>query len=519
MRKTLVGAALLAFGAGSVAAQQKGTWEFGAYARYNDYDDSYEAAQSANGFGAGGRIGYFLSPKWSLEADVSGNWTDTNFFVGFSSTSLRYYPFRLRLLFNQKMGGEEGLFSWFAGVGPAHNRYGKDLTGQPSFKGTDWGIGPIVGFRAQLLDWLALRVDGTLDYIWDPNNGKPEITQQFNGIVGGSSATSNVNLGVQAGLSIFPNLCDKSRDGTTVSPTRATLDVGGATTFSGSAVRCGKADEVVWSLSGPGRLDNGRYTASDSGTATVMACGRRNQFCSSATVLVQPPERVVSLTLEPANETRDVGQSVAYTVTGRTNRGATRTLTNCTLASPGGSVSGSTVRWDTPGLKQVTATCPDGSPNPATVTVRGPRDTVITRTPIGSAAGRSQYRVDQADIFRPQDQDTLRKIAQVLKDYPGTRIAIDGHTDSDGSVGHNDSLGMRRAESVREFLRGEGVAIDRMTVILRSFGECKPIAGNEREAGGRAMNRRAEIYSFTAESDLEPASASCPDTRRRPIQR
>ena len=521
MRKFLQATALLGLAAPSTAlAQEKGTWEIGAFARYNDFSNSYEVEEkTSNAFGAGFRLGYFLNSKWSLEFDATGNWTDVQeYFRGFQSTALTYYPFRLRLLYNHKFGGDDGRVSWFLGVGPAHNRYGKDVPGQPGFDGTDWAIAPTTGFRIKLLDALALRIDGTLDYIWNPNNGKDEIVSQFLGITQ-PVPDKNVNLGLQAGLSWFPNICNKDRDGTTISPTRATIDAGGSTTFTATAVRCGNPDEVVWTLFGPGRLDNGSYTAADSGTASVTACGRRNKGCATATVTIQPPERVVSVSLEPATETRDIGQSVTYTVTGRTNRGASRSLTNCTLASEGGTVAGMSVTWNTPGTKTVTATCPNGQPNTATITIRGPRDTVITRTAVGSASGRSRYQVDSARIFRQADIDTLRVLAQVLKDYPGTKIAIDGHTDSDGSVAHNDSLGMRRAESVRDFLRNEGVPIDRMTVILRSFGECKPVAGNDREVGGRAVNRRAEIYSFTSEADLEPASAQCPDTRRRPLPR
>ncbi|MGH7561686.1 MAG: OmpA family protein [Gemmatimonadales bacterium] len=518
MRTSILAAALLGLTAAPVLAQQKGTWEIGAFGRFNDYDGSYEVTrQSANGWGAGGRIGYFVAPKWSVELDGSGNWTDVkNFFIGFESTALTYYPFHLRFLFNQRMGGETGLFTWILGAGFSHNRYGKDVPTEPGFDGTDWSFGGLAGFRIGLTDKLALRVDGTVDYIWNPNNGKPEIVNQFQGIVSPPPADENVNLAVQAGLSFFPNICDKERDGTTVSPTRSSLEVGASATFVATATHCGKSDVVVWSLSGPGRLDNGRYTASDSGSAVITACGQRNRFCSTANVEVMPPERVVSVTLSPPAETRNVGETVVYTVTARTNRGATRQLTNCTLASEGATVNAYTLSWSTAGEKTVTATCPEGGTATARVTVRA-REIEIVRTPIGAAAGKSRYQVDQAAIFRPEDQDTLRKIGALLREYPETKIAIDGHTDSDASVAHNDSLGMRRAESVKEFLRAEGVPVDRMTIILRSYGECKPVAGNDREAGGRAVNRRAELYSFRNESDLEPASASCPDTRRRPL--
>ena len=68
-----------------IAAQQKGSWEVGGFGRYTDYDKSYEVSrQSANGYGAGGRLGYFFTRTFSLEADGSGNWTDVKeFFTGY----------------------------------------------------------------------------------------------------------------------------------------------------------------------------------------------------------------------------------------------------------------------------------------------------------------------------------------------------------------------------------------------------------------------------------------------------
>ncbi|HLB54255.1 MAG TPA: hypothetical protein VJK71_04055, partial [Gemmatimonadales bacterium] len=40
-----------------LVGQQRGTWEIGGFGRYNDYHKSYEVSrQSANGYGAGGRL-------------------------------------------------------------------------------------------------------------------------------------------------------------------------------------------------------------------------------------------------------------------------------------------------------------------------------------------------------------------------------------------------------------------------------------------------------------------------------
>ncbi len=519
MRKPLILAALLGLVAASAAAQEKGTWEIGAFGRFNDYDGSYEVSrQSANGFGAGGRLGYFLSRKWSLEADGSGNWTDVKgFFTGYQSTALTYYPFHLRLLYNQKLGGEDSRFSWFLGAGPGYNLYGKDIPGIPGFDGNDWAVGGITGFRLGLTDWLALRVDATLDYIPSPNNGEPAIVNQGNGIAASSPATSNTNLAAQAGFSIFPNACNKSRDGTTISPTSASTAPGGGTVgFSGSAIRCGGADQVVYTVSGPGSVDqNGRYTGSNTGTATqtatVTACGRKNRLCSTATVTIPPPVTLVGIELTPETATVDRNQAVNYTVTGRYSDGTTRALAGCPLtADGGGTVSGYAVSWSAPGAKNVRTTC-QGQSDAATVTVRAPdppRIPVITVRPL--------YEVDSFRIKRPADVDTLTKIAEVLKQFPTIMVVIDGHTDSDASIGYNDTLGMRRANSVKEFFRSRGVNVDAMTFLLRSYGECKPVAGNN-TAAGRQENRRAEVYSFRSESELAAVSAVCPDTRRRPL--
>lgn len=86
--------------------------------------------------------------------------------------------------------------------------------------------------------------------------------------------------------------------------------------------------------------------------------------------------------------------------------------------------------------------------------------------------------------------DELNRVANVLKQYPETNIQIMGHTDSTGSEDANMRLSQRRAEAVRNALVGNGVNASRMTLI--GYGESRPIASNDTEAG-RQMNRRVEI--------------------------
>ena len=89
------------------------------------------------------------------------------------------------------------------GGGPAYNGYGKRAAGEPGFNGHDWGIVALTGFRARLTRALAFRVDGSVDFIPSPNSGKPEIVNQFQGINATSPPDKNLNLGVQAGLSLL----------------------------------------------------------------------------------------------------------------------------------------------------------------------------------------------------------------------------------------------------------------------------------------------------------------------------
>jgi OOP family OmpA-OmpF porin len=69
-------------------------------------------------------------------------------------------------------------------------------------------------------------------------------------------------------------------------------------------------------------------------------------------------------------------------------------------------------------------------------------------------------------------------------------VAIEGHTDSIGTVEYNQRLSEDRAHSVAAQLVREGISRGRMST--RGFGEAKPIASNKTEAG-RTRNRRVEV--------------------------
>jgi len=63
----------------------------------------------------------------------------------------------------------------------------------------------------------------------------------------------------------------------------------------------------------------------------------------------------------------------------------------------------------------------------------------------------------------------LRRKIPILRSSPTVRLRLEGHADERGSTEYNLALGSRRAESVRDFLSGFGIAADRL--MTTSFGE------------------------------------------------
>lgn len=84
----------------------------------------------------------------------------------------------------------------------------------------------------------------------------------------------------------------------------------------------------------------------------------------------------------------------------------------------------------------------------------------------------------------------LNSVALVLEEYNKTLVVVSGHTDSIGSVQHNQKLSEERADSVANYLRGQKIISDRLEIV--GFGEAQPVANNQ-TAEGRELNRRVEI--------------------------
>jgi len=70
------------------------------------------------------------------------------------------------------------------------------------------------------------------------------------------------------------------------------------------------------------------------------------------------------------------------------------------------------------------------------------------------------------------------------------RVTVEGHTDAIGTDQYNEGLSQRRADSVKGYLVGGGVAEPRIET--HGYGESQPIASNDTDEG-RSLNRRVEL--------------------------
>jgi outer membrane protein OmpA-like peptidoglycan-associated protein len=106
-----------------------------------------------------------------------------------------------------------------------------------------------------------------------------------------------------------------------------------------------------------------------------------------------------------------------------------------------------------------------------------------------SMTSATAFDVNSSQI-KPGFYSTMDKIAKVLNKYGKTELLIVGHTDSTGSEKYNQTLSEQRAQSVYQYLQGQGVIHQRLSAYGK--GELEPIASNDTDQG-RRMNRRVEI--------------------------
>jgi outer membrane protein OmpA-like peptidoglycan-associated protein len=125
-----------------------------------------------------------------------------------------------------------------------------------------------------------------------------------------------------------------------------------------------------------------------------------------------------------------------------------------------------------------------------------------------------QIRYEQKDHEVPkQSRRLLDGIGRLLAENPDSRVEILSHTDDEGDAGFNLRLSQRRADAVKEYLVGRGVAQDRMTA--RGRGEEAPLIVTGKRTPTRAernKNRRTELVIGALEpAEQGPAGDEVPE--------
>jgi len=98
------------------------------------------------------------------------------------------------------------------------------------------------------------------------------------------------------------------------------------------------------------------------------------------------------------------------------------------------------------------------------------------------------YFIVDTSTLTPEAQETLRRQAAWLRQYPNVIVQVEGHADERGTSEYNISFSARRATATREFLIAQGVQGNRISSI--AYGKERPVALCDAEQC-YSQNRRA----------------------------
>ncbi|MGJ3449075.1 OmpA family protein, partial [Enterobacter sp. PTB] len=109
--------------------------------------------------------------------------------------------------------------------------------------------------------------------------------------------------------------------------------------------------------------------------------------------------------------------------------------------------------------------------------------------PRKSAAPAQTIRLDSLSLFsagkstlRPDSTKVLVNALVGIKARPGWLIVVSGHTDNTGSQGLNQTLSLKRAEAVRDWMRDTG-GVPESCFAVQGYGATRPLQTNDTTAG------------------------------------
>jgi len=175
-------------------------------------------------------------------------------------------------------------------------------------------------------------------------------------------------------------------------------------------------------------------------------------------------------------------------------------------------------------------------------------DTITQEKPI--VLENILYDLDK-DIIKPEAEQDLRVVMELMNEYPDMVIELGSHTDYRSSDAYNKDLSQRRAESARRWLVRNGIARERINTV--GYGESVPqtvsakaaaqsnflkegdvltpeyidkLASEEQKEAAHALNRRTEfkivkgptsiIIKSTRLRKVEPTTKTAPNKQSQP---
>lgn len=119
-----------------------------------------------------------------------------------------------------------------------------------------------------------------------------------------------------------------------------------------------------------------------------------------------------------------------------------------------------------------------------TIGLRRPKERVINIL-------RNIYFDFDKFTLKQQSYNELSKLLKLMQENPNMEVEIAGHTDFIGGGDYNNTLSLKRAKAVYNYLLNNGVSKERLNA--KGYGEERPLASNDDEEEGRALNRRTEF--------------------------
>lgn len=484
MQRFVLGLVLLVIGTTPTTAQSSGTFEISGFGRYTTFDDTLSLD---DGFGGGGSLG--LYPFGNLAIEAEGAYTSTDGPLG---TSVSNIPLRGRLTYHIPLGGYASAIR--LGAGYVRNLYREDADFD------DDGATGVLGLRVGLSEHLALKVDGTVDYVPSPDADRVD---------------NYTNLGVQGGLSLlFGNSYDKDKDGVKDKADNCpNTTTGEAVDTAGCSARQRDTDRDKVSDQAD-RCPN--TPAGEAVDPEGCSAGQRD---ADSDAIIDNLDRCRGT---PRGETVDAGGCSDSQKDDDKDR-VMNVADRCPGTAAGEQVdeagcAPSQRDSDSDGVQDTADQCPD-TPQGDPVDARGcSRDSdsdqvsdgqdKCPNTPNGQAVNETgcpllfergartvtlqgvTFATGKATLA-PESEVVLRDVAQQLAASPEIRVQVSGYTDNTGSRAVNMRLSRQRAQSVERFLVANGVS-PAQVVAAKGFGPDNPVASNK-TAEGRAMNRRVDL--------------------------